>query len=338
MTTVFLSSLYAAGTQFLNNGNVNGGGFIHTYIAGGLIPANTYTDNTGTTLNANPIQLTPSGRLPNGLWLASGQDYHLVVTDINGVTLEDRDNVPSIPSAEFYSESSVASANQVYSISTAANAVYPLLMSSVSSTGLETPIFNTNINANPSTGTVTAEILQSTVGTGTPPFTVNSTTEVTNLTAQTAIGANTVLTQTTTANTSLPILFGSLASGLAQVFTAPSSLNFNPTTNVLTANVSAANNGIISSIYSNPGYVLFGNGNLIIQFGRTHSGGSSVVHLPTTFPTACLGVYTQPTWGQGGSIDVSFTANVASNTFNVSTWDNNGTPQDYSFSYLAIGY
>ena len=83
------------------------------------------------------------------------------------------------------------------------------------------------------------------------------------------------------------------------------------------------------------GWAKFGTGGLIIQWGTANSSGSSNILFPIHFPTACLNVNTSSQWGQGGSID---TSSITTTGFTASTWDNNGSLQNYAFSYIAIGY
>mgnify|MGYP003343058003 CR=1 FL=1 len=64
MTTVYLSPLAGAGSQFFdNNGVPLAGGLLYTYTAGTTTPQTTYTTNAGTIANANPIVLNAFGRL-----------------------------------------------------------------------------------------------------------------------------------------------------------------------------------------------------------------------------------------------------------------------------------
>lgn len=84
-TSVFLSPVFGAGVQVLSNSGVPlGGGKIYVYLAGTTTATNTYTTNTGTVLNPNPIVLDSSGRCPSMIWLPAGQSYKFVVTDSLG--------------------------------------------------------------------------------------------------------------------------------------------------------------------------------------------------------------------------------------------------------------
>ena len=91
---VSMSPVYSA-TQLFNNGGAPlNGGYIHTYIAGTLNNATTYSDNLGTVPNANPIVLDSSGRSPE-IWLVNGVSYDLVLTS-GTVVLQTASNVVGI--------------------------------------------------------------------------------------------------------------------------------------------------------------------------------------------------------------------------------------------------
>ena len=88
------------GFQFFDaNGNPLNGGFIYTYLAGSTTPATTYTTNTGTIANTNPIQLGTDGRPPQEIWLTSGTSYKFVLTDNSYVTIGTYDNLYGIVNA-----------------------------------------------------------------------------------------------------------------------------------------------------------------------------------------------------------------------------------------------
>jgi hypothetical protein len=95
--TVYLSGFAGAGAQFFDDsGNLLSGGKIYTYAAGTSTPQSTYTSATGDALNANPIILDSSGRLPEDLWLAEGETYRFVVTDDCDVWIREYDDIPGI--------------------------------------------------------------------------------------------------------------------------------------------------------------------------------------------------------------------------------------------------
>jgi hypothetical protein len=84
------------GWQWLGQaGLVLSGGKINTYAAGTTTPIATYTDNTGTTPNANPIILDSTGRYAQEIWLTVGQSYKFVITDALGTIQFTLDNIPS---------------------------------------------------------------------------------------------------------------------------------------------------------------------------------------------------------------------------------------------------
>ncbi len=95
--TVYLSAFAGAGAQFFDdNGNILSGGQIFTYAAGTTTPQATYTSSTGSTLNANPIILDSSGRLPEDMWVAAGLTYRFVLKDANDVQLGEYDDIPGL--------------------------------------------------------------------------------------------------------------------------------------------------------------------------------------------------------------------------------------------------
>lgn len=88
MTTVYLSPVFGAGSQVLNNSGVPlGGGKIYVYVAGTTTPTNTYTTQEASVLNSNPIILDASGRPPSEVWLPAGIQYKFAITDSSGATV-----------------------------------------------------------------------------------------------------------------------------------------------------------------------------------------------------------------------------------------------------------
>ena len=95
---VFLSSFGGAGAQFFdNNGVPLAGGLIYTYAAGTTTPQATYTSNSGSIAQANPIVLDASGRVPSGeIWLTQLLTYKFVLQTSGGTTIGTYDNISSI--------------------------------------------------------------------------------------------------------------------------------------------------------------------------------------------------------------------------------------------------
>ena len=96
MASVLLSSVGIGQQFFDNNGVPLTGGLIYTYQAGSSTPLVTYTDNGGTTANANPIVLDSSGRVPNEIWLLNGYSYKFIITSASGTSLITLDNLYGI--------------------------------------------------------------------------------------------------------------------------------------------------------------------------------------------------------------------------------------------------
>jgi hypothetical protein len=92
--SVNLSFIGGAGWQFFaDNGRPLAGGFIYTYAAGTTTPLDTYTDRTGNTANANPIELDSAGRTPSQIWSTEGLLYKYVVKTSVGVEIRSWDNI-----------------------------------------------------------------------------------------------------------------------------------------------------------------------------------------------------------------------------------------------------
>jgi len=98
MTTVNLSSLAGAGSQFFNDSGVPlAGGLIYTYTAGGTTPLVTYTSSTGLTAHPNPIVLDAAGRI-NEIWIPEGTSYKFIVKTSTNVLIGSFDNLFPIAS------------------------------------------------------------------------------------------------------------------------------------------------------------------------------------------------------------------------------------------------
>ena len=77
-------------------GAINSGGFIYTYLAGTTTLADTWTDNTLVTLNANPITLNSYGLAPQEIWWNSGIAMKFIVKDSAGNTIGTYDNLAGL--------------------------------------------------------------------------------------------------------------------------------------------------------------------------------------------------------------------------------------------------
>jgi hypothetical protein len=76
---------------FDNNGNALANGQLYTYAGGTSTPIATYTDNTGSTSNTNPIILNSRGEC--NLWLTPNVSYKFVLQDSLGNTIWTVDQV-----------------------------------------------------------------------------------------------------------------------------------------------------------------------------------------------------------------------------------------------------
>jgi len=93
MASVLLSP-FGVGQQFFDdNGVPLAGGLIYTYQAGSSTPLVTYTTNSGTVANANPIILDASGRTPQEIWLLTGYSYKFVLQTADAVLIQTLDNI-----------------------------------------------------------------------------------------------------------------------------------------------------------------------------------------------------------------------------------------------------
>jgi len=93
MASVLLSSVGVGQQYFDNNGVPLAGGLIYTYQAGSSTALATYTDNSGTIANANPIVLDSSGRVPNEIWMLTGYSYKFIIQSSTGASLISLDNL-----------------------------------------------------------------------------------------------------------------------------------------------------------------------------------------------------------------------------------------------------
>lgn len=88
------------GQTFDANGDPLTGGQIETYLAGSSTPAATYTDDTGSTPQSNPIILNSLGYPTLGaIWLTGGLSYKFVIKNAAGSTLRTIDNISGVNDA-----------------------------------------------------------------------------------------------------------------------------------------------------------------------------------------------------------------------------------------------
>ena len=102
MTTLYLLPLSLIPQWFNNTGVEAAGGTVLTAIAGTTTPVTTYTDNTGTVANPNPLTLSSAGRpvsasgAPVAFWVPAGTIVKFIVYDSSGNQLQYLDNVQAI--------------------------------------------------------------------------------------------------------------------------------------------------------------------------------------------------------------------------------------------------
>jgi len=81
---------------FTTTGLPLAGGKIYTYQAGSSTPLATYTDNTATVANTNPIVLGSDGRPANEIWLTYGYNYKFILKTADDSTIQTYDNLYGI--------------------------------------------------------------------------------------------------------------------------------------------------------------------------------------------------------------------------------------------------
>lgn len=81
------------------NGDPLVGGKIETYLAGSTTPAQTYTDDSGSVTQANPIILNSLGYTPNPIWLTGGVSYKFVIKNAAGVIQRTVDDIAGVNDA-----------------------------------------------------------------------------------------------------------------------------------------------------------------------------------------------------------------------------------------------
>ena len=81
---------------FTTTGLPLAGGKIYTYQAGSSTPLATYTDNTATVANANPIVLGSDGRPSDEIWLTYGYNYKFILKTADDSTIQTYDNLYGI--------------------------------------------------------------------------------------------------------------------------------------------------------------------------------------------------------------------------------------------------
>jgi len=92
--SVSLSPIGNSMIPFLTtNGLPLSSGQLYTYAAGTTTPQATYTSNSGSVANTNPIILGTNGIAPNPIWLTDNVSYKFVLEDASGNVLETYDNI-----------------------------------------------------------------------------------------------------------------------------------------------------------------------------------------------------------------------------------------------------
>ena len=143
--------------QYVNNSGPLAGGMLYSYAAGTTTPQNTYTDQTGSTPNANPVILDSLGSAP--VWLDPTLSYKFVLTDSVGNTIFTRDQVVGILTANAVNTASIQN-GAVTTAKIASGAITNALLQSDTSIDANRPVGSNNIKS----GAVTRDKLSSTFG------------------------------------------------------------------------------------------------------------------------------------------------------------------------------
>lgn len=118
--TAYLSPIYLGKVLLLPNGAPNYNGLVYTALAGTGTFSNTFTSNTGSANNGNPLVINPKGRLPNQIFISAGQNTKIWMTDNTGTIIYDtQDNILGVNDPTYVVGLTVA--NAAY---TEANAAY----------------------------------------------------------------------------------------------------------------------------------------------------------------------------------------------------------------------
>ncbi|KKL80364.1 hypothetical protein LCGC14_2005520, partial [marine sediment metagenome] len=85
--------------QAIVNGGVVSGGTVDTFETGTSTRKATFTDQTGTTTNPNPVPLDTNGQAD--IWLTAAEQYRFVVKDSDGIVLTTVDEIIGTPRTPF---------------------------------------------------------------------------------------------------------------------------------------------------------------------------------------------------------------------------------------------
>lgn len=126
-----------------HNGQPLAGGKVYSYIASTVTPAATYTDQSGSTPNTNPVILDANGEA--NIWVAAGS-FKFVLTDANDVVQWTTDSVTSASATGGSDASAAAASADAASTSAAAAAASAAAAAAVipSQTGNANKVLRTN--------------------------------------------------------------------------------------------------------------------------------------------------------------------------------------------------
>lgn len=155
--TVFLSPVFNGTAQLRANGFIATNAALFAYVHGSSTNANTYTGNTGQTLNPNPLHVNPRGLFTQQIWLPQGQFTDFILIDTDGTVLDTQNNVLGLSDPTFAS-TSVNNASRIAALSystanVASNGAVLALLSAngaqaEANSGANTVAVYTNANSN----------------------------------------------------------------------------------------------------------------------------------------------------------------------------------------------
>lgn len=119
--TAYLCPILLGNPLLLANGAVNYNGNVWTFLTGTSILSNTFQNGQGTANNPNPMQTSvTTGRLPNQIWISTGQNTDIIITDSSNNVLNVQNSVIGIDDPTYINASIGPTANAAYGEANAA--------------------------------------------------------------------------------------------------------------------------------------------------------------------------------------------------------------------------
>jgi hypothetical protein len=322
-------------TQFLDNSGVPlAFGIVCTYQAGTSTPFATYTDSTGSVMNANPTVLDAGGRA--NIWWQSPA-YKVVLA--GGGTCGSPSNliwtVDNFQIGVFLNGNNTWTGTNTFSGNVVVNGTF-----TANSGGSLNGTFsgNPNFSGSPTfSGTIVASQFQSTVATGTPPLIVASTTEVANLNVAALDGCVTTGTpsagQFLTASSATACGWTTASQLPGIVYSTPSSSVNASIGTVTMITVGGSDATYRFSFY--PAETVVGAScagstdiQMVLTFQDPNAVGASTISAPANFHIASLG---------NGTVGPAFSYGFGALTFTPPFRAKTGTAIQYAVTFTAGG-